>query len=111
MKLHMDLMTKVRLVCQSVLINKLTFSFFVKNITRGNSPLGEYRIYCSLLSFSVFPKFVCTGRQYDKDGNLKQWWRDSTIQAFRKEAQCMIDQYSNYTLEQIGLNVRHPYLY
>ena len=45
------------------------------------------------------------GRQYDKYGNLKQWWKNKTIEAFRQRAQCMIDQYSSYKLEQIGLNV------
>ncbi|XP_046381233.1 neprilysin-1-like [Haliotis rufescens] len=43
------------------------------------------------------------GRQYDKDGNLKQWWDEDTIQAFRNQAQCMINQYSGYKLEQIGM--------
>lgn len=38
-------------------------------------------------------------------GNLKQWWKNETIDAFRQRAQCMIDQYSSYKLEQIGLNV------
>lgn len=38
-------------------------------------------------------------------GNLKQWWKNETIDAFRQRAQCMIDQYSSYQLEQIGLNV------
>ncbi|KAJ8320335.1 hypothetical protein KUTeg_001922 [Tegillarca granosa] len=45
------------------------------------------------------------GRQYDKHGNLKQWWNNQTIEAFRKRAQCMVVQYNNYKLEQIGLNV------
>ncbi|XP_033763909.1 neprilysin-1-like [Pecten maximus] len=45
------------------------------------------------------------GRQYDKDGNMKQWWKNETIEAFRKQAQCVIDQYSSYTLEQIGLHI------
>ncbi|KAK3104558.1 hypothetical protein FSP39_004964 [Pinctada imbricata] len=45
------------------------------------------------------------GRQYDKFGNLKQWWDNGTINAFRHRAQCMIDQYSSYKLDQIGLNI------
>jgi len=45
------------------------------------------------------------GRQFDKHGNLKQWWNNRTIAAFRKEAQCIIDQYSNYTLDEINLGI------
>ncbi|KAH8041678.1 hypothetical protein HPB51_017480 [Rhipicephalus microplus] len=37
------------------------------------------------------------GREYDKSGNLNQWWKNSTIQSFQARAQCFIDQYSNYT--------------
>ncbi|XP_053378896.1 neprilysin-1-like [Mercenaria mercenaria] len=45
------------------------------------------------------------GRQYDKDGNMKQWWKNETIQAFQKRTQCIIEQYSNVQLEQIGVNI------
>ncbi|XP_064610281.1 neprilysin-1-like [Liolophura sinensis] len=45
------------------------------------------------------------GRQYDQDGNLKQWWKNETIAAFQERAQCMIDQYSSYVLDQIDMNI------
>ncbi|XP_059475395.1 neprilysin-1-like [Neocloeon triangulifer] len=41
------------------------------------------------------------GRQFDKDGNLMQWWNNATIKAFRERAQCIIDQYSKYKLDDI----------
>jgi membrane metallo-endopeptidase-like protein 1 len=52
-------------------------------------------------------KYFCTnkGRQYDKNGNLKQWWDDDVIAAFKKQAQCIVDQYSNYTIEEVELQV------
>ena len=43
------------------------------------------------------------GRQFDKDGNLKQWWNNATVQAFRSRTQCIIDQYSQYKLDEVGL--------
>ena len=46
---------------------------------------------------------VCvTGRQYNIQGNLVQWWDNATIAAFRQRAQCMIDQYSGFKQEQTG---------
>ena len=45
------------------------------------------------------------GRQYDKYGNRVPWWSNSTIDEFNKRKQCIIDQYSNYTVEQIGRKV------
>lgn len=42
------------------------------------------------------------GRQYDKDGNIFQWWSDEDIVNFQDKAKCIIDQYSNYTVEING---------
>ena len=46
-----------------------------------------------------------SGRQFDKQGNLKQWWNNRTIAEFRTAAQCIVDQYSNYTLDEINLSI------
>ena len=45
------------------------------------------------------------GRQFDKQGNLKQWWNNRTIAEFRKAAECIVQQYSNYTLDEINLAI------
>ncbi len=33
------------------------------------------------------------GRQYDKDGNLKNWWTKEDEQKFNERAECMVKQY------------------
>ncbi|XP_060072891.1 neprilysin-like [Ylistrum balloti] len=46
------------------------------------------------------------GRQYDKDGNLEQWWSDEAITQFKVKAQCIVDQYGNFSLpEADGMNL------
>ncbi|KAK2179422.1 hypothetical protein NP493_491g01000 [Ridgeia piscesae] len=45
------------------------------------------------------------GRQFDLNGNLKQWWSDSVIEKFKQRAQCIIDQYSNYTVPEVNMNL------
>ena len=45
------------------------------------------------------------GRQFDKDGNRISWWTNETIEAFNKRKQCIIEQYSNYTVTQVNLKV------
>ncbi|XP_064642722.1 membrane metallo-endopeptidase-like 1 isoform X4 [Lineus longissimus] len=45
------------------------------------------------------------GRQFDKDGNLKQWWGSSVVDAFKNKAQCIIDQYGNYTVAEVNMNL------
>ncbi|XP_054287381.1 neprilysin-1-like [Macrosteles quadrilineatus] len=41
------------------------------------------------------------GRQFDKDGNMMQWWNNATIREFRERAQCFIDQYNQYKLDEV----------
>lgn len=45
------------------------------------------------------------GRQFDKDGNMMQWWNNATIKAFRERTQCIVDQYSRYKLQEVDLYV------
>ena len=46
------------------------------------------------------------GREYDKEGNLHQWWRNKTLWHFVQRIQCFIDQYNNYTIGE-GKDVIH----
>lgn len=45
------------------------------------------------------------GRQFDSDGNLVNWWEEETKVAYLKKAQCIIDQYGNFTEPNVGLNL------
>lgn len=44
------------------------------------------------------------GREYDKHGNLHQWWKNSTLESFRERTQCIVDQYSSYEINGENLN-------
>jgi len=45
------------------------------------------------------------GRQFDAEGNLKQWWEPATETNYLEKAQCIIWQYGNYTAQPIGINL------
>lgn len=45
------------------------------------------------------------GRQFDKNGNMIEWWDSKTIYTFREKAQCMVDQYSKYKMQEVNLHV------
>jgi endothelin-converting enzyme/putative endopeptidase len=45
------------------------------------------------------------GRQFDGDGNLRDWWTKEDADKFEKRAQCIRDQYSQYTIvDDIKIN-------
>jgi endothelin-converting enzyme/putative endopeptidase len=49
--------------------------------------------------------FDNAGRQFDGDGNLHDWWQKSDAAAFEKGAQCVRDQYAEYTIvDDIKIN-------
>ncbi|MEQ2187130.1 Endothelin-converting enzyme 2 [Goodea atripinnis] len=44
------------------------------------------------------------GREYDKEGNLRPWWQNSSVEAFRQRTECMVDQYNHYTVNGEPIN-------
>ncbi len=45
------------------------------------------------------------GRQFDAQGNLKDWWTPADAKAFEERAQCIVDQYAKYTIvDDIKIN-------
>lgn len=46
------------------------------------------------------------GRQFNKEGNLVDWWESETKEHYLKRAECIIYQYGNYTVKDVGMNVR-----
>jgi endothelin-converting enzyme/putative endopeptidase len=45
------------------------------------------------------------GRQFDAKGNLRDWWTTEDAAQFEKRAQCVVDQYAQYTIvDDIKIN-------
>ncbi|XP_071515798.1 neprilysin-2 isoform X3 [Panulirus ornatus] len=49
--------------------------------------------------------FDDTGRQFDATGDLRDWWERKTKEEFLKKAKCIIDQYSNFSVSEVNMNV------
>merc|ERR1712212_1009990 len=43
------------------------------------------------------------GRQFDQKGNIDPWWDEESLQKFQSKAQCIIDQYGNYKVEEVDV--------
>ena len=45
------------------------------------------------------------GRQYDADGNLRDWWKKQDEEEFKKRVDCIADEYSSFSpVEGVHLN-------
>ena len=45
------------------------------------------------------------GRQFDAQGNLRDWWTPADAKAFNERAQCFVDEYSGFTaVDDVKLN-------
>lgn len=55
-------------------------------------------------SHSHFPFFLDfrAGRNFDKDGNMFDWWSNFSAMHFKEQSRCMVYQYGNYTWELAG---------
>tara|TARA_R110002051_G_scaffold257435_5_gene316414 strand:+ start:5661 stop:7673 length:2013 start_codon:yes stop_codon:yes gene_type:complete len=42
--------------------------------------------------------FDDNGAQYDKDGNVKNWWTDGDLEKFKAKTQQLIDRYNTFTV-------------
>lgn len=54
-------------------------------------------------SDNVFEKIK--GRQFDKNGNMRQWWTNQTVTEYINRTKCFVDQYENYYLPEVNDHV------
>ena len=59
----------------------------------------------AVIGHEITHAFDDQGSQFDKIGNLYNWWDAKTQTTFLKRTQCMIDQYSQYEVPGTNLKV------
>ncbi|KAM7311889.1 neprilysin-2-like [Ixodes scapularis] len=65
----------------------------------------NYGAIGSIIGHEITHGFDDEGRQFDKDGNNLNWWEPETDLKFRQRAQCIVEQYGNYTVAEGTLNI------
>ncbi|HEY6136803.1 MAG TPA: M13 family metallopeptidase [Thermoanaerobaculia bacterium] len=59
----------------------------------------------STIGHELTHAFDDEGRQFDAQGNLKDWWTPADAKAFEERVQCVRDQYADYTIvDDIKIN-------
>jgi len=65
----------------------------------------NYGAIGSVMGHELTHGFDDQGRQFDGQGNLKDWWTTQDAAEFEKRAQCFIDEYSKFTpVDDVHLN-------
>lgn len=72
----------------------LQFPFFDKDADDAIN----YGAIGAVIGHEMTHGFDDQGRQYDKEGNLKDWWTKEDAEKFKKKVQVMIDQYNKFTV-------------
>ena len=78
----------------------LQFPFFDKNADDAIN----YGAIGAVIGHEMTHGFDDQGRQYDKAGNLRDWWTKTDADKFKQRVQVMIDQYDKFTVLN-GLHV------
>merc|ERR1712226_1583615 len=64
--------------------------------------MGNYGAIGFVVGHEITHGFDDQGSQKDGEGNLVDWWEAETKKRYLEKAQCIIDQYANYTVEVEG---------
>merc|ERR1719153_1905715 len=62
----------------------------------------NYGAIGSIIGHEITHAFDDEGSQRDANGNLVDWWEPESKRRYLEKAQCIIDQYGNYTVEVNG---------
>lgn len=65
-----------------------------------------------LIGHEITHGFDGSGSEYDKDGNVEDWWQKETRQNFENRTKCFIRQYASYPIAGIRNTVPlvHTYI-
>ena len=73
----------------------------------GMDDAVNYGAIGAVIGHELTHGFDDSGRQFDGDGNLRDWWTEADAKAFEQRADCLVNQYAGYSpLEGVNLNGR-----
>lgn len=66
----------------------------------------DYSRIGAIIGHEITHGFDNSGMTYDEEGNfVGKWWSDETLAEFTKRAECFIEQYGQYYIDEIGVYV------
>lgn len=65
----------------------------------------NYGAIGEIIGHEITHGFDSTGKQFDIDGHLNDWWNPETDQMFDRKASCMEKQYEKFQFKEVNLFV------
>lgn len=62
----------------------------------------QFGFSSGLLAPPQTPLCFLAGRNFDKDGNMLNWWSNYSAEHFKEQSQCMVQQYGNFNWKLAG---------
>uniref|UniRef100_A0A4W6BZ76 Neprilysin n=1 Tax=Lates calcarifer TaxID=8187 RepID=A0A4W6BZ76_LATCA len=79
--------------------------------SKGQAKSLNYGGIGMVIGHEITHGFDDNGRNYDKDGDLKDWWTPDSTQRFLELSKCIVDQYGNFSWDLAnGLNAYKNYV-
>ncbi|MBN3322052.1 NEP protein, partial [Atractosteus spatula] len=69
---------------------------------KGQSKSLNYGAIGMVIGHEITHGFDDNGRNFDKDGDLTDWWTKESAAKFNELSKCMIDQYGNFSWDLAG---------
>ncbi|XP_050475405.1 neprilysin-4-like isoform X3 [Bombus huntii] len=90
----------------SAILNSVTFPAGILHPPFYGNGLQSinYGAMGAIMGHELTHGFDDQGRRYDENGNLQQWWSNETLQRYHEKVECIIKQYGNYHLPELGNN-------
>ena len=91
----------------NVQLNDITFPAGILQppfFDRAADDALNYGAVGGFIGHEITHGFDDQGRQFDKSGNLKDWWTERSAKQFTDRAGCVERQFSNYKVEELNVN-------
>ncbi|XP_066153912.1 neprilysin-11-like [Euwallacea fornicatus] len=69
---------------------------------QGSTSLLDYSRIGMIISHEIVHGFDYQGFLYNEDGVIQPWWSNDTINNFKNQSQCFVEQYSKYVIPEIN---------
>ncbi|XP_061733999.1 neprilysin-like isoform X1 [Nerophis ophidion] len=70
--------------------------------SQGQAKSLNYGGIGAVIGHEITHGFDNTGKKYDENGDLRDWWTPDSAQNFLELSRCIVDQYSNFTWDLLN---------